>query len=88
MSEAINHNHNRPNKAIKTTLGAWTILSSLSSLVSDHKTSVMTIGDGERLSVRKRRKRERTVTSAGPGQGSVGHSDEVGGPSPGGCSSA
>lgn len=36
-----------------------------------------------------REKREgEGVQSTGPGQGSVGRSDEVGGPSPGGCSSA
>lgn len=41
----------------------------------------------------ERRERERAreraaVQSTGPGQGSVGRSDEVGGPSLGGCSSA
>lgn len=94
---AINHNHNRPNKAIKRTLGAWTVLSSLSSLVCDYKMSCFVAswkqwrqgemerekekGDGER-------DREQEWQSTGPGQGSVGRSDKVGGPSPGGCSSA
>lgn len=36
----------------------------------------------------EKEKRERAVQSTGPGQGSVGRSDEVGGPTPGGCSSA
>lgn len=35
-----------------------------------------------------KRERERAAQSTGPGQGSVGRSDEVGGPSPGGYSSA
>lgn len=34
----INHSHKRPTKAIKMTLGAWTVLSSLSSLVCAYKT--------------------------------------------------
>lgn len=39
VCRAINHNHNRPKEAIKMTLGARTVLSSLSSLVCDYKTS-------------------------------------------------
>lgn len=70
----INHSHKRPTKAIKMTLGAWTVLSSLSSLVCAYKTGRC---GKER---QKEIERERPVRSTGPGQGSVGRSDEVGGP--------
>lgn len=57
--------------------GAWTVLS---SLVCAYKTGCLWQGETLIESEREKKEKEREVQSTGPGQGSVGCSDEVGGP--------